>query len=56
MKDLYITRCEGLQCPFRDGCKRYDLYLKDKSEGKYCISIIPHITDKVCLDRVSMAR
>lgn len=51
MKD-YITRCEGLGCPFRDGCRRYELSLQDKAEMKYAISIIPHFTDKVCLDRI----
>lgn len=50
--DKYITRCEGLGCPFRDGCKRYELSLKDKEEMKYAISIIPHLTNKVCLDRI----
>ena len=52
MKDLYITRCDGLQCPFRDGCLRYDLYLKDREDTKYSILIFPHFTDKVCIDRI----
>jgi hypothetical protein len=49
----YITRCEGLECPFRDGCKRYRMYQEDRENKKYAISIIPHFTDKVCLDRIA---
>ena len=51
----YVTRCDGLGCPFRDNCKRYELYLQDREEGKYAISIIPHLTDKVCLDIIKIS-
>jgi hypothetical protein len=50
----YLSRCEGLGCPFKDKCKRYSLHLKDREQLKYAIHIIPHFTDKVCLDIIKI--
>ena len=52
MEKNYITRCDGLDCPFRDDCKRYELYLQDKENLKYMILIMPTLTDKVCLNQI----
>ena len=51
MKD-YITRCEGLACPLKDGCRRYQVYLQDRDQLKYPICIIPRQIENGCLDRV----
>ena len=51
MKD-YVTRCEGLECSLRDGCRRYQAYLQDRETGKYPICIIPHEFKGGCLDLV----
>ena len=53
LKD-YVARCEGLECPFKDNCKRYALHLKDREELKYAIHIIPQLTDKVCLNIIKI--
>lgn len=51
-KKDYVTRCEGLECSLRDGCRRYQAYLQDRETGKYPICIIPHEFKGGCLDLV----
>jgi hypothetical protein len=53
MKD-YVTRCEGLACTLKDKCRRYQVYLQDKEQGKYRICIIPRQIENGCLDIVPL--
>ena len=45
----YISRCEGLGCSFRDDCKRYELWLQDKTgDKKASICVIPGLLPEGC--------
>ena len=50
-KEDYMT-CEGLGCPFKDDCKRYEANIKAKEEKRYVFTIFPSLTDKGCTDKI----
>ena len=55
MERYGIMDCEGLGCPFKSNCKRYETHLKNREMKKYSFTIIPHLTDKVCLDIIKIS-
>jgi hypothetical protein len=48
--DHETMACEGLSCPFKGNCKRYQMHLRNRELKKYAFYIITQLTDKVCLD------
>ena len=47
--------CEGLGCPFKKNCKRYEIHLQNLEVKRYAFYIIPKLTDKVCLDIIKIS-
>ena len=45
-----MIACEGLQCPLKEKCQRYEKYLESRDMKKYVLVLFPHNTDTGCAD------